>query len=108
MSTHAMSAIIDAKRQARAILRVVRHSLNQFRISRWEAIIRTRNNIIYAIVIIGLIIYLLFDFVIVINIPLSLIIIGIGFFLVGAIAGAAWPLYYRIPSGHVDLRLWPC
>jgi hypothetical protein len=92
-STQTSSANIAAEAQARAILRAVRHALNQFRNSRWEAIIQTRNYIIYAIVIIGIIIYILVDFVIIINIPRSLIIVGMGFFLVGAIAGLLGRLY---------------
>lgn len=79
--------------QARSILRQVRAALNRFIDDRWEGLVHTRNLLLATIAITGIAIYLLLVLAIVARAPVSSIIAGMVFYIVGAIAGLFGWLY---------------
>ncbi len=90
----ANTASNEVEMQQRSILREVRHALNEFRDSRWEAIIHARNQLISTMILTGLIIYVLLQFTILAGARQAMIISATAFFLVGALVG----LFYRLYS----------
>ncbi len=80
--------------QAKAVIRQVRHELQQFRDDRWESLVRTRTEMLKMTALTGLFVYFLCEFTILIfpsDLPLIETIAIL--FLVGAIAGLFSRLY---------------
>jgi hypothetical protein len=83
----------EAEIQGRSILREVRHALNEFRDSRWEAIVRVRNQFVSTMILTGLTLYVLLAFTILAGAPRAAIIAVTAFYLVGALVGLFGRLY---------------
>jgi hypothetical protein len=79
--------------QGRSILREVRHALNEFRDSRWEAIVRVRNQFVCTMILTGLTLYVLLAFTILAGAPRAAIIAVTAFYLIGALVGLFGRLY---------------
>jgi len=101
VSTNAM------KTQARAVLREVRHALNEFRDDRWEAIVRVRNQFVCSTILTGLTMYVLLQFAILAGTPRQAIVSATAFYLVGALVGLFSRLYHesRTSKSIDDYRL---
>ncbi len=85
----------EAEMQGRSILREVRHALNEFRDSRWEAIVRVRNQFVCTMILTGLTLYVLLEFTILAGVPQAAMITATAFYLVGALVGLFSRLYYE-------------
>ncbi|HYA98779.1 MAG TPA: hypothetical protein VED37_01035 [Ktedonobacteraceae bacterium] len=79
--------------QPRSVLREVRHALNEFRDSRWEAIVRVRNQFVCTMILTGLTLYVLLEFSILSGAPQPAMIAATAFYLVGALVGLFNRLY---------------
>lgn len=79
--------------QPRAILREVRHALNDFRNDRWEAIVRVRNQFVSTTILTGLTLYVLLQFTLLAGASRQAIISATAFYLVGALVGLFGRLY---------------
>ena len=77
----------DSEVEARAALREVRRTLNEYRDNLWEGLIRTRNRLMMIVVITGFLAYILLSLSIVLNVGPKYVVAGATFFLVGAIVG---------------------
>ncbi len=77
----------DPEVEARAALREVRRTLNEYRDNLWEGLIRTRNRLMMIVVINGFLAYILLSLYIVLNVGPKYVVAGTTFFLVGAIVG---------------------
>src|SRR6266487_4880254 len=77
----------DSEVEARAALREVRRTLNEYRDNLWEGLIRTRNRLMMIVVINGFLAYILLSLYIVLNVGPKYVVAGTTFFLVGAIVG---------------------
>ncbi len=75
------------RRQARAVLREVRQTLNAFRDNRWQAIVRMRNQFVATAIFTGMVMYVLLQFAIFADVPKQAIISATAFYLVGALVG---------------------
>ena len=93
--------------QGRSILREVRHALNEFRDSRWEAIVRVRNQFVCTMILTGLTMYVLLEFTILAGVPQAAIIAATAFYLVGALVGLFGRLYNESQTSNSidDYRL---
>ena len=80
-------------RQARSVLREVRHALNEFRDDRWEAIVRIRNQFVCTTILTGLTLYVLLQFAILAGAMRQAIISATAFYLVGGLVGLFSRLY---------------
>ncbi len=83
----------EVEKQGRAILREVRHALNEFRDDRWEAIVRVRNQFVSTMILTGLTLYVLLQFTILAGVPPVAMITATAFYLVGALVGLFSRLY---------------
>jgi hypothetical protein len=84
----------DAReRRARTMLREVRFALNQFYDDQWEKQVHARNNLIQITIVTGLSVYILLAFAILAVVPISTLIAGTLYFLIGAIVGLLSRLY---------------
>jgi len=90
-STNAVSD--ETEIQGRSILREVRHTLNEFRDDRWEAIVRVRNQFVCTMILTALTMYVLLQFTILAGVPQPAIITATAFYLVGALVGLFGRLY---------------
>jgi hypothetical protein len=79
----------DEERQARArvALREIRHTINDFRDTSWDGLLRVRNHLMFAMTLTGLVTYILLCLVIMIHVPASAITAASIFYIIGAIAG---------------------
>jgi hypothetical protein len=77
----------DSEMEARATLREVRRTLNEYRDDLWEGLIRTRNRLMMIVVITGFLAYILLSLPIVGDVDPSYVVAATIFFLVGAIVG---------------------
>ena len=84
---------VDGEMQSRSILREVRHALNEFRDSRWEAMVRVRNQFVCTMIVTGLVLYVLLEFSILSGAPQQAIVAATAYFLVGALVGLFNRLY---------------
>lgn len=86
--------------RARAVLREVRSTLNSFRDSLWEGLIRARNHLLGAIVVTGIVTHVLLCIAILTGQDggLAQLIAAVVFYIVGAIAGL-FGRFYREISG---------
>jgi hypothetical protein len=91
VSTGAVSDMSEM--QGRSILREVRHALNEFRDSRWEAIVRVRNQFVCTMILTGLTLYVLLQFTILAGVSQAAMITATAFYLVGALVGLFGRLY---------------
>jgi uncharacterized membrane protein len=98
---------VTSERQARSVLREVRHALNEFRDERWEAIVRVRNQFVCTTIFTGLILYVLLQFAILAGASRSAIISATAFYLVGALVGLFYRLYNESQTSNAidDYRL---
>lgn len=87
-----------AEALARATLREVRSTLNDFRDKRWEGLVRQRNRLLKAIVATGSVTYAFVCFALANVPPLSLILASTLFYMVGAVAGL-FVRFYRESKG---------
>jgi uncharacterized membrane protein len=86
-------APVEGEMQPRSVLREVRHALNDFRDSRWEAMVRVRNQFVCTMILTGLTLYVLLEFSILSGAPRQAIIAATAFYLVGALVGLFNRLY---------------
>jgi hypothetical protein len=86
-------APVPEEMQPRSILREVRHTLNEFRNDRWEAIVRVRNQFVCTTILTGLTLYALLQFAILAGATRQAIISATAFYLVGALVGLFGRLY---------------
>jgi uncharacterized membrane protein len=84
---------VEGEMQSRSVLREVRHALNEFRDSRWEAMVRVRNQLVCAMILTGLTLYVLLEFSILAGAPQPAIIAATAYFLVGSLVGLFSRLY---------------
>jgi hypothetical protein len=84
---------VEGEMQPRSVLREVRHALNEFRDSRWEAMVRVRNQFVCTMILTGLTLYVLLEFSILSGAPQQAIIAATAFYLVGALVGLFNRLY---------------
>jgi hypothetical protein len=77
----------DSEMEARATLREVRRTLNEYRDDLWEGLIRTRNRLMMIVTITGFLAYILLSISIVSDVDPSNVVAATIFFLVGAIVG---------------------
>lgn len=77
----------DSEMEARAALREVRRTLNEYRDDLWEGLIRTRNRLMMIVTITGFLAYILLSISIVSDVPPLYVVAATIFFLVGAIVG---------------------
>jgi hypothetical protein len=84
---------VEGEMQPRSVLREVRHVLNAFRDSRWEAIVRVRNQFVCTMILTSLILYILLEFSILAGASQPAIIAATAFYLVGALVGLFSRLY---------------
>ena len=85
------SALIDDTNQeamARATIREVRHTLNEFRDGLWEGLVRSRNHLMATIFVTGLVTHLLLCIAILTSAPKApSMLAAASFYIIGAIAG---------------------
>lgn len=98
----------EVERQARAVLRDVRRSINTFRDNRRNGLVMARNRLISTVTFAGFTTFGLFALAIVVGVPPHTIVAAAGFFLVGAVIGLFHRLYFeaRTSSGVEDYGLW--
>ncbi len=77
----------DPEMEARATLREVRRTLNEYRDNLWEGLIRTRNRLMMIVAITSFLAYILLSIPIVDDADPSNVVAATTFFLVGAIVG---------------------
>ena len=77
----------DPEMEARTTLREVRRTLNEYRDTLWEGLIRTRNRLMMIVVITGFLAYILLSLSIANDVHSSYVVAATVFFLVGAIVG---------------------
>jgi hypothetical protein len=77
----------NSEMDARATLREVRRTLNEYRDNLWEGLIHTRNRLMMIVVITGFLAYILLSLPIVSDVDPSYVVAATIFFLVGAIVG---------------------
>jgi hypothetical protein len=80
--------------EARAVLREVRRTINEFRDGRWDGLVRSRNRLLTTVIFTGLMAYVLFALAVVLSAPPESVVAAAAFYLVGAIAG----LFSRLRS----------
>lgn len=88
----------DTCAESRAILRQVRHAINEFRDNRREGLIRARNSLFATAFYTGLISYLILSFAVILEVTRTPLVAGITYFLVGAVVGLF--SYLRIASAR--------
>ena len=85
------SALMDDTNQeamARATIREVRHTLNEFRDGLWEGLVRSRNHLMATIFVTGLVTHLLLCIAILTSAPKApSMLAAASFYIIGAIAG---------------------
>jgi hypothetical protein len=84
---------VEGEMQSRSVLREVRHALNEFRDSRWEAIVRVRNQFVCTMILTGLTLYVMLEFAILAGATQPALIAATAFYLVGALVGLFSRLY---------------
>jgi len=77
----------DSEMEARATLREVRRTINEYRDTLWEGLIHVRNRLMMIVVITGFLVYILLSLPIVKDVDPPYVIAATIFFLVGAIVG---------------------
>jgi hypothetical protein len=77
----------EEKVQARLVMRGVRHTINQYRDSRREGLVRTRNTLMLTGLITGIVGLLILGLAILRRIDDTMLVAGVAFYLVGAIVG---------------------
>jgi hypothetical protein len=77
----------ETQARARVALREIRHTINDFRDTSWDGLLRVRNHLMFAMTLTGLVTYILLCLVIMIRVPASAIIAASIFYIIGAIAG---------------------
>ncbi|WP_220204697.1 hypothetical protein [Reticulibacter mediterranei] len=77
----------EARARARVALREIRHTINDFRDTSWDGLLRVRNHLMFAMTLTGLVTYILLCLVIMIHVPASAITAASIFYIIGAIAG---------------------
>lgn len=92
----------EVERQARAVLRVVRHTINRFRDDRRDGLVRARNRLVRALLFTGLTSYLLLVLAIRMQSEVEPpeVVAGTAFYLVGAIVGLFARLRTEARSDH--------
>ena len=83
----------EKEKQPRSVLHEVRHALNEFRASRWEAMVRVRNQFVCTMILTGITLYVLLEFALLSGAPQQAIIAATAYFLVGALVGLFNRLY---------------
>ena len=76
-----------AYREASITIREVRRVFNEFKDSSWEGLLALRNNLLIATVLAGNATYLLLSLSIITNVRKDILVMGLAFYLVGALAG---------------------
>jgi hypothetical protein len=76
------------EQDARVALRQVRKTLNSFRDSRWEQLLRHRNRLLEAVIFTRVTAYVLIGFTILIGVPAPALLAAAIFYFVGALTGA--------------------
>ena len=94
----------DPEVEARATLREVRRTLNEYRDNLWEGLIRTRNRLMMIVVITGFLAYILLSLSIVLNVGPKYVVAGATFFLVGAIVGLFNRLHLETQSNNTAVN----
>lgn len=79
--------ISAAEQEARAALRQVRRTINQFRDARWEQLVRHRNRLLEAVVYTRITGYALVGIAILLRVPPGALLAGAVFYFVGALVG---------------------
>jgi hypothetical protein len=84
-----VSSVPDEETQARArvALRQIRHTINDFRDTSWDGLLRVRNHLMFAMTLTGLVTYMLLCLVIIAGVPQDAIRAATIFYIIGAIAG---------------------
>ena len=84
---HDLRDPLVAELEARATLREIRRTLNEYRDALWEGLIHTRNRLMMIVVVTGFLAYILLCLPILLQVDLSYVVAVAIFFLVGAIIG---------------------
>jgi hypothetical protein len=84
---------IDPATQARTMIYEVRTTLHHFRDDRWDKLIRVRNQLMKMTLVTGLLLYVLVEFVIMINVGAELLKAATILFFVGGLVGLFSRLY---------------
>jgi hypothetical protein len=77
----------EVQDRARVALRQIRHTINEFRDTSWDGLLRVRNHLMFAMTLTGLVTYMLLCLVILIHASSPAIATASIFYIVGAIAG---------------------
>ena len=77
----------EARAEARLILRDIRHAINRFRDARREALVRSRNQLVWTGMVTGPVAYALLALAVLVGSPQQNVVSAVVFFLVGAIVG---------------------
>jgi hypothetical protein len=77
----------EEKAQARLVMRGVRHTINQYRDSRREGLVRTRNTLMLTGIVTGLFALMILGLAVLRRIDDTTLVAGVVFYLVGAIVG---------------------
>ena len=78
---------VGSEADARAVIRAVRHALNDFRDDRWEGLVRARNLLMGTMILTELFAFALLALAILEKAPAAAVAAAIVFFLVGAVVG---------------------
>jgi len=90
----------EAQARARVALRQIRRTVNAFRDTSWDGLLRVRNHLMFAMTLTGLVTYILLCLVIMIEFPLpaghaSDVAAASIFYIIGAIAGMFGQFYHE-------------
>ncbi len=86
--------------EARAILREIRHTVNEYRDNRWEGLIHTRNRLMMMVIVTSFLAYVLLCLPVVNEVNTSYVIAATVFFLIGAIVGLFNRLHLETQSSN--------
>jgi hypothetical protein len=106
-ASHGGATVTQQEAEARAILRTVRETINDFNTKSWDALISARNQLLATMVLVGLTTYIFVEIAILFRVTTLHIVVATIFAFVGALAGLIGRLYTESQSDKAidDYRL---